>query len=485
MADRLRREKDILKKRTSSFLEATTSSHYLKYFEGSPTFITYYQLDVNDSTHDIGLETVSSFIGENCPKKYKKINEVQVWGVDPLSVSNDLSERGLLSTISGELLFLPNSIKPFAGDIFGFEYEGLETHLFRITDVQFDKASPTKFFRCQFELLNVNSEDILPNINSEYYVQYDSESGSNTGDIKLVSAADAAKNQSIETLSDALIEKYIKLFYNDDLDTFLYSSRDGLSYWSPYLQHFLHETKALSKTSNDILTEIYIMDINEVDNPDIFSEEAYRNSIFRAVEIQDDTIRFEDNFISLDPYDLKSTRNLPFFMSPLKFKLVTPILKIEGEDNPALYLNSIPLFFGDEKHTFMDVDHYHKVHILDDLHIARLDGYLHDGDILYECNRHELEPTKISMAIEVEDDGEKFLEINNISIEKFMKLSEELPSYMKHSEIFDIIRKYLNNKLIITDDIITNLNKYYYKQSLDMYILIPMIIHILKESVSK
>ena len=45
MADKLRRQKDILKSAMSSYLNTTTNSKYLTYFEGSPTFLIYYQLD--------------------------------------------------------------------------------------------------------------------------------------------------------------------------------------------------------------------------------------------------------------------------------------------------------------------------------------------------------------------------------------------------------------------------------------------------------
>lgn len=95
MADRLRRSKDVLKKKISNYLQATTSGVYLKYFEGSPTYITYYQLDSKASLEDVGLENVNSLVGRNTPNKYKKIISVPVWGVDALDVSNELNERGL------------------------------------------------------------------------------------------------------------------------------------------------------------------------------------------------------------------------------------------------------------------------------------------------------------------------------------------------------------------------------------------------------
>ena len=104
MADRLRRQKDIIRSNVTKYLESTTSGSYLAYFEGSPTYITYYQLDSAASLQDVGLETVNSLVGKNTPNKYKKIREVPVWGVEALDVSNELSERGLLANVNGELL---------------------------------------------------------------------------------------------------------------------------------------------------------------------------------------------------------------------------------------------------------------------------------------------------------------------------------------------------------------------------------------------
>ena len=152
MADKLRRAKDIIKKNVTSYLNATTNSQYLLYFEGSPTYITYYQLDSTASLMDAGLEAVNSLIGANTPKKYKKIFEVPIYGVDALDVSNELSERGLEAMVNGEFMMLPNTVRPYPGDFFTFEYEGLEPHLFKINDVQYDKITPEKYFRCLYSL---------------------------------------------------------------------------------------------------------------------------------------------------------------------------------------------------------------------------------------------------------------------------------------------------------------------------------------------
>ena len=59
MADKIRREKTILKKSVDRYVKAVVKD-YSKYFEGSPTYITYYQLNDMATLQDTALETVNS-----------------------------------------------------------------------------------------------------------------------------------------------------------------------------------------------------------------------------------------------------------------------------------------------------------------------------------------------------------------------------------------------------------------------------------------
>ena len=480
MADVLRRQKDQIKKTLSSYLNSTTNSEYLKYFEGSPTYIIYYRQNNNASEKDTGLETVNSFIGTDSPKKYDKISDVQVWGVDALDVSNELMERGLSTSVSGEILFLPNTVIPYAGDYFVFDYEGLERHLFRINDVQFDKLTSQKYYRCSYSLTVMTTDEIEKNINGEYEVQSGNNNLQQTNGDNIVPVGESLKIEETKKLVDAIIDRYTKLFYNDDMDTFIYQSRDGNSYWCPYLQHFVHDHKVLNRYYQDILTEIYVMDINEVDNPNVYNEEVYRRSIFRNIEIQNNELDFDSNFLTLNKYDLKLTRNLPFFMSPNTYMIVSPIDKTQ---TCAAYIDAFPLLFGKQE-PFKDVDHYHKVHIMDSIHIARLEEHLKPGDLVYECRNHELQPTKITRVFEVEEGKEKYLELQDVSVEKLIKPKEDI-SFLENSELFRIIRDYLNGNFSITMDVMEQLNKHYYKNSLETYILVPIVLYIIKDSIGK
>jgi hypothetical protein len=105
----------------------TTTNEYTKYLEGSPVFITYYSLNAPASTQDEGLEAVNDLIGKNSPKKYRKITDCVIYGVDTMDILSEINERGLVSNISGEFIIIPDTIRPYANDFFVFDYEGMET----------------------------------------------------------------------------------------------------------------------------------------------------------------------------------------------------------------------------------------------------------------------------------------------------------------------------------------------------------------------
>lgn len=670
MADRLRRQKDIITRRTDAYIEATTKD-YAKYYEGTPTYVTYYSVDRDASTEDIGLEATNSLTGFDSPIQYKEISEVKIYGIDALDVSNEITERGLQSNVSGEFIMRPDSgIAPVAGDFFSFNYSGMEDHLFKITDVQFDKITPNKYYKCSFSLYPYNIDGIVNNVSGEYTVSYNDDGTS------VIESGSAATTEAAEKLVDSMIEKYTSMYYDEDMDSFVYfEPQRGVNYWSPYLQHFLHETKALTPYSSELLTEIYIADINEPDYPKVYKERLYRESIFRNIQIQNPETTFEQSFLALDDANLKLIRNLPFFNSNDKYQIIRPLIKDKtGID----YINAFPAFIeGNEDefipdgikdsspdpntivwHTlkiipedsllllraavfemsqmkrgalivlmgnddiikngsltqqgvevnkqidrqflvdmftvgtplhdgaaiingdmilraaafvkstntaisgkfgarhqaakgiteisdaiailvseetgdvivsfkgvmttvnrsnfidiilgayqtidaengntplvirndlfeqpigiqmFRNVDRYHKVHVLDPLHIARLEPFIKAGDIVYECNRHELEATKMSLAVTAfDDDGSEYTELRDCSLPAIM---DNDYYEFDNMDMLYIIKDYLKGKLTVDEALLSKINDAYYPQSIQTYILMPLVIYAIKKSI--
>lgn len=464
-----RRQKEMIDKNISNYLERTTTD-YSQYFEGSPTYITYYQYNFSESSQDGNLETVHSLLGDNSPNKYKKIFDVVVYGVDALDISTQLSERGLQNLTSGEIVFLPDSIRPRSGDFFVFDYEGLESHLFIIEDVQFDKLSPTKYYRASFSLYQHNSDDIFNNVEDEYSLDISMIGGEET---PVIQKDSKILKDTLKDEVDNLIDKYSTFFYDSEMDCFS-MSKGGSYFWSPYLQHFIYNTNAMETYADNFMNEIFIMDINEEENDKVYNEHVYRNSLFFLVEKKMKRVSFSNFFFKVQLYDLKSTRNLPYFNSSKDYKLITPMAKMEDGVTDELYNNAFNIIFGSPDVTFNEVDHYHKVHIADIAHVSRIEEFLNPGDFLYECNLNEMIPNKMFKVLD--DHGD--LELIDISADYLFK--NNVTYLSKELYLFNIIKEYINGSLKLTRELIDNISNLELNNNVYYYIFIPMILKILK-----
>ena len=472
MADKIRREKTILKKSVNRYVN-TVAKDYSKYFEGSPTYITYFQLDDMSSAQDSGLETVNTLVGSATPNKYKKIDDVVVYGVDALDLSTQIGERGLSTEINGEFVILPDSIKPYANDFFLFDYDGLRDHLFKITDIQYDKASANKFYRVSYTLYPNNAEDILNNVEDEYELVYNN---IGTEERTVVKKSVAVLADGTRELIDGIIDRYIKMFYDDEIDAFMYNDGEYY-YWSTYLQHFMHQHSIIKKYKQEILTEIYIQDVDEFTNAEIFKEKTYLDSIFRAIELQDRRLKFDHSFMNVSGYDLKKTKNLPFFNSKREFKLISPMESISGM---MFYNDAKSILFNDAKLT--DSDCFHKVPKMDEAHLSVIADGLKLGDIVVEIGRHDLDINKIAIVLEhICNDGSVKKTITEISMDKLMTCDMPIPN----QELFYIIKDYLNGILFLTDDLLKKINNMYFEYGLRSYILMPILIYILKDIIKE
>jgi hypothetical protein len=383
MSQKLRRQKDLIRRKTSEYIEATTQD-YAKYLEGSPTYITYYRLDDIATKQDSSLENVHSLTGSNTPNKYQKINDVVIYGVDALDISNEINEKGLQSMVNGEFIMLPDTIKPYPGDFFTFDYEGISDHLFRIDEVQFDRASPKKFYRLSYALYPNNADEIFNNISDDYVLNYDAIGGSVATVIKKASQETAERAKD---LVDSLINKFTELYYDEDLDVFaldtinLFSDSESekLHIWSPYLQKFLHDNKVLEKYNREILEEFYIVDINERSNPDFFKDKAYRESFFRKIETQDPNLTFQNSLMGVVMnYDMNKIRNLPFFHTQEDYRIGRVF------DGNEFYFESFHILNQNYYETFETLPETHK--FIDNSELNANESSIAVGDVIYRVN---------------------------------------------------------------------------------------------------
>jgi len=320
---------------------------------------------------------------------------------------------------------------------------------------------------------------------------YDNVGGTGTS---VIQKKEALTIESAKNLLDGIITRYKKSFYADDIDSFVYKCGSDY-YWSPYLQHFLHETNCLNKYGKEILDDVYIMDINEVDNGIVYSEEAYRSSLFFNIEMQNNEIDISSNFLEVatgineygDSLDLKATRNLPFFNSPLSYKLITPVKPLVSGASIMLYTDAFSLLVGKPTQLFSDIPDYYKYEELTDANVetktAAYNYTLKAGDILYTITANDV-PTGIYQVYAKEDETNgAYLEVKGITMSTLINETyEDDPS---DQVFFTILKQYLNNDLKITETLLTTLNNEYYSQTAKSYILVPLVIYVLKQRIAE
>jgi hypothetical protein len=471
MAQRLKREKDIVRKSVDSYVKAT-SQDYSKYMEGGPTYLTYYSYDNAASTQDYDLEDVHSFAGANSPRKYKKIDDVVVYGVDPLAIQSELSNRGLETKISGKFVALPDSLQPTSEDFFSFDVDGLRDHLFRVIEIQYDKPTNNAFYEVQWELYPDDPSLILSNVEDEYVTEYSNIGNKDKTVVKKTSADQADKAKSIV---DLMIERFSEDFYDPEIDEFVYRAyeQDGTAtdIWCPYLQKFLYNNKILSKYSPKVMDDYFILDVGESENPGIYWDSIYRKSIYRALETQSNCMSFESSFAMIGDYGLKNNRNLPFFMNP---RLSYALEFYDGKE--SFWLRAFHYILADEQSMVYTAGSSYK--FVNEADLETKSG-LEPGKIIYQV------PTKDSM-IPVDA---YYLQKNDTTIDVVPAgindmVSSELADEYSDDILFSLARDYILGKdITISDDLLKKINSRDYVRTVHDYLLIPAAIFVLKKTI--
>ena len=500
MSEKIRRQKDIIKNSTQSYLEATKA--YQNYFDGSsPIEITYYQIADEASRTDTSLEDTREVIGTESSIYYNRIKHVRIYGTSPLDINNQLTQRGLESFITGDFVMTPDlNINPRSGEFFAFEDENmkeLSTHLFIITDVQYDRATSQKFYKCSYKLYPADTDNIFSHVVGKYVYDPNGIGNSNgVGDSVLVTEEAEANKNAILTLTDGLIDKFEELFYDEGMDTFVYqkaldnSGSNFEYYWSPYICHFIYKNKILEKTQRDFLTEIYVQDINEREYPAIYSEKGYRTSIFHAVEVEDlgvlDSNVIYGTLMEVSAYDLNKPLNLPFFTTAEKFHL----LDVYHPYNIDFWMGAFDWVNSDEDHLIEETTSFTLennesleegvVSILEQMTEAATGRPLLDGETLSPLanlmvlNFKNYGSEHVDSIIKIENGDAHPVDLKSV-LENYAS-----SAYASHNDMFKTIGAFLAGHLSLTQSYINSINEEYYENNIQTYILLPILIYVLK-----
>lgn len=257
--------------------ENRLNSQLTRFLDKSPVFVTYYHINVNESTTDEGFRDIESIIGNRSPLRFQKIENFPMYGLDQVVLAIQDSEQGLDTEYSGESVVLPNTIKPLQNDIFRINHvKG--SFLFRVTEVQYDNIRPDNYYKIgfRFEWLDDEKVEKLDNQVEEKFSCILQNVG--TEENCLIQEDYYEQLNKVDALFDDMVKTYKVLFYNDRYNCFLWERLDGYKIYDPFQTVFFNNHKMLNKKS-DYSTIVLSEEFN-----DHKRKLKYERSIYRCFE---------------------------------------------------------------------------------------------------------------------------------------------------------------------------------------------------------
>lgn len=254
-------EKSFLNNQVFKF-EDRLNSQYTKFLDKPPTYVTYYHINSISSTTDNGFGNVQEMIGNESPIRFSEVKDFPIYGIDNLVLDLSEEEEGLQTSLEGEGIILPNTIKPLPGDYFTISYLK-EKFLFIVTEIRYDTIKSNNYYKISYSIKSVNSssfEEIEKQVDEKFTCV---KANVGTEDKCIIEDTQKEIADKIGKVIKDLSSKYLSLFYNSKFNALMYTTIGGTMVYNKYLGEFVNRTKLFNDI--DSFNSIYFTN-EEKDN---------------------------------------------------------------------------------------------------------------------------------------------------------------------------------------------------------------------------
>lgn len=462
--------KHVVSTHNEAFLKQSTET-YSPYLEGSPTFLTYYTLNINKTRNDGVLDTNHSLMGNATSKRYDKISDVPAWGVNQLSLDQSFDIGTIRTLTNGSILLPPGTISPKTDDFFVFNIDNkMNQHLFRINNVEFDKMISNKYYRIQFELYQNDHSQILGNIVDEYMFIFE-----NIGSQRstLIKKEAYVRAEDLKSSLDSMINRYIELFYKNDFDTFMFSMPNNKAIFSPYLNRLLYEEKVIDRYEEELMSEIYVQKMDQSEFGFIFNNDRWLDSIYyKILNLELSAINFKDSFIFKHLDDVSKFRKLPFYLTSDEISA----MYFASDDEDISFISSIQgMSYLEKDDSVIPLLATSKV--VEENELPSKIQSSQDGDIIYTKKNNAIN------GIYLVNIDSVYATKNAIDISAPALFSKQ--SEYRKNDIINLIRDYVNKEFKLDSNNIDVVKKIRVRNNLVTFLFLPMLIAILKMHIEK
>ena len=235
----------------NNLIKAQTSkldNPYYMYSDQKGTVVNYYAQNIEKSTLDQAAKIEYSKLGGNSPLKYNLINDFVLYGIDRIVMSLNSGEWGLeADPIEGEAIVLPNTIYPKTGDYFVIPYIK-EDVLFYVNDCNFDTLDTgANIYKISYKLEYSRAQKV-EDLNKQVVKTYNYIVSSVGTDYKtIIESSDFDVISNLEDLKETLIGYFKDLFFDDDVQTFIYCYNCN-NFYDPYSIEFMIRNNIFNNT---------------------------------------------------------------------------------------------------------------------------------------------------------------------------------------------------------------------------------------------
>ena len=277
--------RDMIDTLTKGVVKDMVKNPYYLFENTKATPVIFYELCDESTTLDDVSRLEYEQIGKQSPLRFKKINNMYLYGLGRMEIHYTMGETGLeADPINGDCTDLPNTINPTPGCYFEIPYlnNGQNHYLFAITDVTDDTMdNDQNIHRMTYEL-DRTSESTWEDIQKQVVEEYDFIPGSVGTQKKSIILSSVMKlAEQLDDIDTILRQYYTELFYNPRVQTFTVKYVDSYDINDSMLVEFLIRTKIMAANGRDY---IYVSHKRPV--PRTFSID-YAKSVFNCIEKAD------------------------------------------------------------------------------------------------------------------------------------------------------------------------------------------------------
>jgi hypothetical protein len=341
--------------------EERLNSQLSRFLEKSPTFVTYYHINDNESTVDLGFQNIERILGPNSPVRFNEIKDFPIYGIDQIILSLSDELQGVDSSYEGEAIILPNTITPYPNDMFTVNYLD-QNYLFMITEVAYDTIKSNNYYKITFTVKSMEQQDknyLLNQTNDKFHCILDN---IGTKEKAIIKSDDLDQLILLNEIYKNIAEYFKVLFFNARYNSFLIRDLENNKIYDKYMTEFINKFELFNEKKNYST----LLLVNEDKSQSLYLE--YHNSIYRAIELCDKNlltnyvyslVYVSNQYSVFNFYRDRNVRSIILGKGDtpyIRTQIIDNIKNAVIDDNENVCVNTIVKFFDKKINTVYDLD---------------------------------------------------------------------------------------------------------------------------------